>query len=567
MDAKAQYEAWLANPLIDEATKAELTSLQDRAELEDRFYKWLEFGTGGLRGTIGAGTNRINVYTIRLATQALADTLNEAGMDGRCVVIAYDSRHLSREFAEAAAGVLVGNGIPVYLFPEVAPAPLLSFAVRYLQGAAGIVITASHNPPQYNGYKVYNQYGGQILSDAAEQISSRMASLTLEEVQFDPQPLESSLLRLVKDEVVEEYYRQILAAVPPLEHDGQLRILYTPLHGTGGSYVPEVLRRGGFGRVSTVPEQLQPDGRFPTLSSPNPEDAQAFELAFAQAEEEECQLIIATDPDADRMGVAVRHGGEWVLLNGNQMGVLLADYLLSRTKPEQLQGGVLVKTIVTTEMIMPLARKYGVEVRNTLTGFKYIGALMDELAKEGRRFMFGFEESYGYLAGTYARDKDAVIASLLAAQAAAFFAQQGLDLVERLEQLFAEHGCFLQDLASYSFATSLEAERSRRLVQTLRENHLSSLGGERVQEVRDYGRGVAVMAATGEEQPIDLPREDVLQWLTETGSKVSLRPSGTEPKIKLYLEVQGCSRKEAEQRLQSLKAACHELIRQGLQAD
>lgn len=565
MDAKARWEAWLSNPLIDDQTKAELAELaQDQAELQDRFFKWLEFGTGGLRGKIGAGTNRMNVYTVRVATQALANTLKNGGVAEQGVVIAYDSRRMSREFAQAAAGVLVGNGIPVFVFPEVAPTPLLSFAVRFLKTAAGIVITASHNPPQYNGYKVYNSSGGQILSASAEEISCQMAGLSLEEVVFESEPEQSRLFRWVGGEVEEAYFQAILAALPPLQHTGELKVMYTPLHGTGGRYVPEVLRRAGFARVFTVKEQLQPDGEFPTISSPNPEEGSAFELAFAHAEREGCDLVIATDPDADRMGAAVRSGGRWVLLNGNQMGVLLADYLLSRFGDNRLRNGVLIKTIVTTDMVCPLAQAHGVEVRNTLTGFKYIGALMDELAMKERQFIFGFEESYGFLAGTHVRDKDAVMASLLAAQAAAFYAERGLSLLDRLEELFAQYGYYLQGLESFTFASSLEAERSHLLVERLRQHPPISLAGEQVREVRDYGRGVAIDVASGDQNPITLPREDVLQWFTEEGSRISLRPSGTEPKIKLYLEVKGETRAEAERRLAAMRKACRELIEQGL---
>jgi phosphoglucomutase len=565
MDAKARYEAWLTDPLIDADTKAELLDLaQDWSAVEDRFYKWLEFGTGGLRGTIGAGTNRMNIYTVRLATQALALSLKEKGAQGEGVVIACDSRRMSREFAQAAAGVLVANGFPVHLFPDIAPTPLLSFAVRFLKASAGIVITASHNPPQYNGYKVYNEAGCQILSSEADAIAAWMARLGLEEVKFDPNPDENPLFSWVGAEVVEAYYESVLAAVPKLTHSGKLRVLYTPLHGTGGRHVPEILRRAGFRQVAVVPEQFEPNGEFPTVRFPNPEDPAAFELAFSQGEKEESDLIIATDPDADRMGAAVRHGDRWILLNGNQMGVLLADFLLSRWDEERLKNGVLIKTIVTTEMIEPLARKFGVEVRNTLTGFKYIGALMDELPGEDRRFLFGFEESYGYLVGTHVRDKDAVVASLLTAQAAAFYADRGLSLVERLEQLCAEHGHYLQELVSYSFANSLEAERARLLVERLRQDSPTVLGTQRVRELRDYGRGTAISLDTGETEPINLPREEVLQWLTEEGGKASLRPSGTEPKMKLYLEARGATRSEAESRLAELKAACQELIARGL---
>lgn len=565
MDAKTHYQAWLNDPLIDDDTKAELSALQDQPEeIEDRFYKWLEFGTGGLRGTIGAGTNRMNVYTVRLATQALADTLTGKGRGRAAVVIAYDSRRMSREFAQAAAGVLVGNGIPVYMFPGVAPTPLLSFAVRYLEAGAGIVITASHNPPDYNGYKVYNAAGCQILTEEASQISAQMMGLSLEDVRLHADPLHSPLLTVLDDEVVEAYYGRLLEVVPaPTEKE--LRVLYTPLHGTGGRFIPEVLRRSGFRRISTVTEQLEPDSRFPTVNSPNPEDAAAFELAFRQGEEEGADLILATDPDADRMGAAVWHQGRWVLLNGNHMGVLLADYLLSCLDPEQLQEGVIIKTIVSTEMIEPLARKHGVEVQQTLTGFKYIGALMDTLPAAGKQFVFGFEESYGFLAGTHVRDKDAVAASLLAASAASYYASQGLTLVDRLEELFQEYGYYLQDLSSFSFATSREAERSRAFVERVRKSPLTMIGSERVKEVLDYQSGVHLDLETGRSKPLDFPKAGVLQWITEGGSRVSLRPSGTEPKMKLYLEVQGGSYVEAQARLDELKKACHQLIEAGLQ--
>lgn len=566
MEAVRRYEAWLQDPLIDEGTKAELRGLAgNKEEIEDRFFKWLEFGTGGVRGRLGAGSNRMNVYTVRLVTQALANYLKVQGKEGG-VAIAHDSRHMSREFTEAAAGVLVANGIKVYVFPDVAPTPLLSFAVRHVRAAAGIVITASHNPPEYNGYKVYNERGNQMLAEEALSISSQMAELGLDSVLADPNPQENLLWNSLGDEVLEAYYQKLLEIAPKVENAENLRILYTPLHGTGGRYVPDILQQAGFSQVAAVPEQLEPDGNFPTVSFPNPEDPEAFKLAFAQAGQTPCDLIIATDPDADRMGVAVPQKGKWVLLNGNQVGVLLADFLLARLAPGQAARSVVVKTIVTTDMVQSVAAKYGAEVRETLTGFKYIGTLMDELPAENREFVFGFEESYGYLAGTAVRDKDAVLASLLIAQVAAFYQAQGLTLADRLEELFAEHGWYLQDLVSFTFATSLEAERSRQFISRLEKQPIASIGEERVVEVLNYGSSLRLDLRTQEERAIRLPKEGVLQWITEAGSKVTLRPSGTEPKMKLYLEVRAENRQEAERRLLKIKEAFDELVRSGLEA-
>lgn len=565
MEAQKRYEAWIHDPLIDTNTKTELKALAGREEeIEDRFFRWLEFGTGGLRGTVGAGSNRMNIYTVRLVTQALANNLKAQGKASGGVAIAHDSRHMSKEFTEAAAGVLVANEIPVYIFPDLAPTPLLSYAVRYYKASAGIVITASHNPPQYNGYKAYNHHGNQMLSEEALSISSQMERLGLDAVNVDDNPKASPLWHTVGEKVVQSYYDRLLEIAPKIGKADQLRVLYTPLHGTGGRFVPEILNRAGFSAVSTVPEQMIPDGNFPTVSFPNPEDPKAFKLAFAQAQTEPCDLIIATDPDADRMGVAVDQKGEWILLNGNQVGVLFADFLLSRLSVEEAKRSVIIKTIVTTEMIEPICRKYGAEVRNTLTGFKYIGTLMDLLPQEGKTFVLGFEESYGYLAGTAVRDKDAVLASLLIAQVAAFYHQKGLTLVERLDELLAEHGYYLQDLVSYSFATSLEAERSREFIKTLETTPVESIGSEKVVEVLNYGTSRSLDLRTQRETEIPLPKEGVLQWITEKGSKVTLRPSGTEPKMKLYLEVHDKTQKEAQSRILGLKEAFDEMVRAGL---
>lgn len=567
MDALQRYQAWLQDPLIDSATHEELRKLADnQGEIEDRFFRWLEFGTGGLRGTVGAGSNRMNVYTVRLVTQALANNLRSEGKAAGGVVIAHDSRHMSREFTLAAAGVLVGNGIPVYVFPDLAPTPLLSYAVRYYQASAGIVITASHNPPEYNGYKVYNERGNQMLTEEASKISTQMGQLGLESVQVHRQPEDSPLWHWLDEEVIQSYYQRVLEISPKVENTESLRVLYTPLHGTGGRFVPEILEKAGFSQVATVAEQMIPDRNFPTVSYPNPEDPAAFQLAFEYAKKAPFDLILATDPDADRMGCAVWHEGQWVLLNGNQVGVLLTDFLLGQLGAEQLKRSVVVKTIVTTEMVRPIVDKYGGEVRDTLTGFKYIGTLMDVLPQEGKEFIFGFEESYGYLAGTAVRDKDAVLASLLVAQMAAHYQKQGLTLIDRLAELMKEHGYYLQDLVSYSFSTSREAEKSREFIKELQTTPITSIGQEKVAKVLDFQASRELDLQNQEAKEIHLPKEGVLQWITEQGSKVTLRPSGTEPKMKLYLEVCASSEEQAKARIKQLKQAFDEMVRQGLEA-
>jgi phosphoglucomutase len=565
MDSRQRFTAWLEHPLIDSETKDELRRIaHDPTEVEDRFFKLLEFGTGGLRGKIGAGMNRMNVYTVSLATQALADVLKRQGQAHAGVAIAYDSRHMSREFAETAAGVLVGNGIPVYVFKELAPTPLLSFAVRYYKAGAGLVITASHNPPEYNGYKVYDYKGNQLLTDGALAVSRQMSELSLEDVNTARDAQTSSLWTDLGEEVIQEYYKAVAQIAPFSGADSDLRILYTPLHGTGGRFVPDVLHNAGFKYVKTVEEQMVPDSSFPTVRFPNPEEAASFKLAFRYGEKESFDIILATDPDADRVGTAVWDDGEWVLLNGNQVGVLLADYILQRLPDSIRKKAVVIKTIVTSEMIEPIAEKYGVEVMNTLTGFKYIGALIDVLEAQGKQFVLGFEESYGYLAGTAVRDKDAVLASLLIAQVAAFYKEQGLTLVRRLDQLMQEHGYYLEGLRSYSFGSSMEAQRAKEFIAELRTTPIATIADERVVSVLDYGKSTRLDLDTGKTSTIDLPAEDVLQWITAQNSRVTLRPSGTEPKMKLYYGVRADTREEAEKRLKDIEQAFDAMVRRGL---
>ncbi|NLJ81354.1 MAG: phospho-sugar mutase [Firmicutes bacterium] len=565
MNAPQRYQAWLRDPLIDQRTKAELSKLADnQEEIEDRFFRWLEFGTGGLRGTVGAGSNRMNIYTVRLVTQALANFLKSKGIANRGAAISYDSRNMSSEFAREAANVLVGNGIPVFVFAEMAPTPLLSFAVRHCQAAAGIIITASHNPPEYNGYKAYNQHGNQFLPDDALAISSQMSELSLADVLLDPRGEKSGLWRWWGQEVCQAYIKSLLEIAPSGSEVENLRVLYTPLHGTGARFVPEVLKRAGFKKIETVAEQMIPDGNFPTVRFPNPQETASFRLGFQYAAKQPFDLIIATDPDADRMGAAVNQKGDWVLLDGNHIGILLLDFILSRLPAGELQEAVVIKTIVTTEMTEPIAEKYGVEVYNTLTGFKYIGALMDQLAAEGKHFLFGFEESYGYLAGTAIRDKDAVLASLLIAQAAAFYQKKGLSLQDRLEELMQEHGYYLQDQVAYSFSTSREAERSQEFIRQLQQAPIEKIGAEKVLKVLDYDRSKSLDLRTAKESVLDFPQERALQWITEKNSKITLRPSGTEPKMKLYLEVADSAQNRALQRLEDLKNAFSQIVKKGI---
>lgn len=564
MDAKKRYETWLTEPNIDTVTKNELREIANNAEeINDRFFQYLTFGTGGMRGKIGAGANRMNVYTIRLATQALANVLikEERGKAG--IVIAYDSRRMSREFCQESANVLVANGIPVYVFERVTPTPILSFAVRHLKADGGIVITASHNPPEYNGYKVYQDEGVQLLPDDASKVSSEMNQISLADVKVHPNARDSELWKTVSDETYQAYYETLKSLFPPTDsQDRSLNILYTPLHGTGGEFVPRVLTDAGFTNVSLVPEQSQPDGEFPTVKLPNPEEADSFRLAFAHAGDGDVELIMATDPDGDRVGVAVRTEERYVLLSGNQIGVLLTDYLLQQEADPR--NAVVITTIVSTDMVDAIVAKYGATLKKTLTGFKYIGEQISNLEGTPGKFLFGFEESYGYLSGTYARDKDAVLASLLIAQMAAEYKAQEKTLVDRLFELMNEHGYYLEDLRSYAFETSAEAEKAKAFIEKLRDEAIPSIGGEDVVIMRDYGKQVERDLARGEKRDLDLPQEEVIQWVTEQGTKISLRPSGTEPKMKLYMGVRASTQDEAEWRLRAIEKGFDKLVSEGL---
>ncbi|MFB7817527.1 phospho-sugar mutase [Paenibacillus chitinolyticus] len=547
------YEKWLQDPSIDEETKKELQSIagQDK-EIEDRFYKDLEFGTGGLRGVIGAGTNRMNLYTVGKATQALAEFALKNGGAHPSVVIAYDSRHQSPEFALEAALVLAGNGVKAYVFETLRPTPELSFAVRELKASAGIVVTASHNPPEYNGYKVYGADGGQLVPHDAEQVLANIQKIE----GFDSvrkisrtEAEEKGLLEWLGGEMDEKYYAAVTSVSqhPDVikQTSGDFRIVYTPLHGTGNKPVREALKRIGFEQVRVVKEQEQPDSNFSTVKSPNPEEREAFTLALRDAKEWDADIIVGTDPDADRMGAVVKDDkGEYFVLTGNQSGAIIVHYLLGSLKErgELPSNGVVIKTIVTSEMGAVIAESYGAKVLNTLTGFKYIGEKMTEFESTGEhQFLFGYEESYGYLAGTYARDKDAVVAAMLICEAAAYYKSQGKTLYDVLQELYRQHGFFLEKLESKTLKGKDGVEQIGRMMEDWRNNPPASIEGVEVAEVEDYSRGIN-----------GLPKENVLKFKLKDGSWFCLRPSGTEPKIKFYFAVKGTTGDEAANQLQGL---------------
>ncbi|MCP3775290.1 phospho-sugar mutase [Paenibacillus sp. MZ04-78.2] len=548
-----QYELWLKDPAIDEGTKEELRQIAgDPNEIEDRFYRDLEFGTGGLRGVIGAGTNRINAYTVARATQGLAQFMLASGKTSLSAVIAYDSRNQSPEFALEAAKVLAGNGIKTHVFESLRPTPELSFAVRYLKADAGIVITASHNPPEYNGYKVYGNDGGQLVPEQAEQVIAEIRKVqSFADVKRKSRAKAESagLLQWIGEAVDAEYIRAVTAISrnPELvkRTSDNFRIVFTPLHGAGNLSVRAALAGIGFDQVQVVAEQEQPDANFSTVKSPNPEEREAFALAINEAKKTNADIIIGTDPDCDRMGAVVKDAnGEYFVLTGNQSGAIMVDYLLSSRKErgELPANGVVIKTIVTSEMGAVIAKHYGAKVLNTLTGFKYIGEKMTQFERTGEaEFLFGYEESYGYLAGNYARDKDAVIASMLICEAAAYYKSQGKTLYDVLQELYARHGYFLEKLESRTLKGKDGVEKIQSIMSDWRSAPPEKLNGLRVVKVEDFSQGL-----------YGLPSENVLKYTLEDDSWFCLRPSGTEPKIKVYFAVRGISAQAASEAIEQL---------------
>lgn len=551
---RERYEAWLNDPLVDEQTKDELRAIADQdKEIEDRFYKDLEFGTGGLRGVIGAGTNRMNRYTVGIASQGLARHIVTTSQIPSCV-IAHDSRHQSPEFALEAALVLAANGVRTYVFESLRPTPELSFAVRELGASAGIVITASHNPPEYNGFKAYGRDGGQLVPDEAEQVIARVREVegvagirTMDRAAAEQQGLlvwiGEAVDRRYLDEVTKVSFSGVDEALARALAD--IKIVFTPLHGSGNRPVRAALEAIGAKQVHVVPEQEQPDANFTTVKSPNPEERDAFGVAIQQAESWGGDIIVGTDPDADRMGAVVRHNGEYRILSGNQSGAIMVNYVCSRMKAQGKlpANGVVIKTIVTSEMGAKIAESYGLRVMNTLTGFKYIGEKMTQFEKSGEyAFVFGYEESYGYLAGTYARDKDAVVASMLICEAAAHYKQQGKTVIDVLEDLYSEHGYFQEHLESRTLKGKEGMEQIQAIMSDWRSNAPKQVAGAEVARMLDYAEGLD-----------GLPKENVLKFMLRDGSWFCIRPSGTEPKIKVYFAVKGSSLSDAQQRLVRMK--------------
>ena len=538
------YEYWLT---FDEATKAELESITDKAELEDRFYKDLEFGTGGLRGVMGAGANRMNRYTVSKATKGLADYLNECFDGEKSVAVAYDSRNNSKSFAETAAGVLAAQGIKVFLFETLMPTPVLSFAVRYHNCTAGIVITASHNPKEYNGYKVYDSKGCQLVPQYADKVIAYVNAV--EDIKNIPclaldEAKESGKLVMIGDETLDAFLAEVKTQ-SLYNEPTELKIVYTPLHGTGNIPVRKVLA----GRnVSIVKEQELPDGDFSTVRSPNPEEKDALNLALKQAEAEGADIVIGTDPDCDRVGVGVRHNGNYVLLTGNQTGALLVDFVLKFRKDSMPANAAVVKTIVTSGLGAAIAEKYGAKSVQTLTGFKYIGEKICLWEESGENtFVFGYEESYGYLAGTHARDKDAVSASMLIAEMAAYHKNNGRTLVDALDEIYAEYGYYFDCLETYVLKGKEGAEKIQSAMKAMRESGESLF--DDLDVLLDYSKGID-----------GLPKENVLRFDFKDGSWAAARPSGTEPKLKLYFSVKGENRESAEKRKNDIQAVLAQKI-------
>lgn len=564
---KQEFSRWLSYAELDAELKEQLENMkQDEKKIEDSFYKNLEFGTGGMRGELGAGTNRLNVYTVRKATQGLAKFIEKLGEEAkkRGVVVAYDSRHKSPEFAMEVAATLGAHGITTYVFESLRPTPVLSFAVRHLHTVSGIVLTASHNPPEYNGYKVYGEDGGQLPPKEADELISYVNAVEDEltvEVADVEQLKADGLLHIIGQEVDDAYAAELNNVIINKEMvqkvGKDLKIVFTPLHGTSNISVRRGLEEVGFTDVTVVKEQELPDPNFSTVKSPNPEEHAAFEYAIRDGEKVGADVLIATDPDADRLGVAVRnHDGEFQVLTGNQTGALMLDYLLSQKKENGTlpENGVVLKTIVTSEIGRTIAKAYGLDTVDTLTGFKFIGEKIKQYEESGQyEFQFGYEESYGYLIRPFCRDKDAVQSVLFACEVAAYYKLQGKTLYDGLLEVFEKYGFFREDLVSLTLKGKDGAEQIQEMMATFRENPPKEVAGLTVVAVEDYKASIVTSLQDGNKEEIHLPKSNVLKYQLEDGSWFCLRPSGTEPKIKFYFGVQDNSLQNSEQKLLTIK--------------
>ncbi len=572
MDYKEEYQKWSTDPFFDAQTKQELAQIQgNEEEIKDRFYKTLEFGTAGLRGVIGVGTNRMNKYTVGKATQGLANFIKKEKAEARGVAIAYDSRHMSKEFSEETALCLNANGIKTYVFDSLRPVPELSFAVRKLKAIAGIVITASHNPPEYNGYKVYWEDGAQIVSPKDKQIIAEVNAVTdYAQIQTisKEEAVKQGLYHVIGKEIDDAYMEELKKLVlnpEVIQKEKDMKIVYTPLHGTGRMPVQRILKELGFTNVSIVKEQEMPDGDFPTVTLPNPEDKAAFKMALELAQKEDADIVLATDPDADRLGVYAKNSktGEYMPFTGNMSGLLIAEYILSQKKEKGIlpENAVLIKTIVSSNLAEAIAKEYGIHVIEVLTGFKYIGEQIKLLEQTHEyTYQFGYEESYGCLIGTYARDKDAISAVAMLCEAAAYYKAQGLTLWDQMLRIYEKYGYYKEGLFSITLKGADGAEKIKQMMENLRNSKIEKIGENAVIAKKDYQTQEGICYKTGEKIEITLPKSNVLYYDLQEDGWVAVRPSGTEPKIKFYTGVKGTSMEDAEEKLTALTKAIQEMV-------
>ena len=567
------YNEWISNPYFDEETKAELLAIKDDdKEIQERFYKDLEFGTAGLRGIIGAGINRMNIYVVRRATQGLANYIKKQGGESKGVVIAFDSRRMSPEFSLEAALCLAANGIKAYRFDSLRPTPELSFAVRELGCIAGINITASHNPPDYNGYKVYWEDGAQFTPPHDKGVTEEVLAITdlsTVKTMSEEDALASGLYEVIGENVDDKYIKALMKQVKhqdSIDRVGKdLKIVYTPLHGTGNIPARRVLKELGFENVYVVPEQELPDGEFPTVSYPNPESEEAFELALKLAKEKDADLVLATDPDADRLGVYVKDSnGEYQVLTGNMSGCLLADYTIGQIQARDgklPEDGALISTIVSTNMAAAIAKSYGIRFIEVLTGFKYIGQQILGFEHSGKgTYLFGFEESYGCLIGTHARDKDAIVATMALCEAAAFYKEQGKTLWDAMIDMYEKYGYYKDSIKSITLAGKEGLEKIASILEQLRNDPPTDIAGYKVLSARDYKADTIKDLATGEVKPTGLPSSNVLYYDLEDDAWLCVRPSGTEPKIKFYYGVKGTSMEDADKKAADFAVCIDEML-------
>ena len=568
-DINALYALWSEKATADADLIAELKEIAGKDdEILDRFYKNLEFGTAGLRGVIGAGTNRMNIYTVNQATQGLADYLNSA-FENPSVAIAYDSRIKSDVFSKSAASVLAANGIKVYIYPELVPTPMLSFAVRYYECSSGIILTASHNPAKYNGYKCYDPNGYQMTDEAAAKTYDFIQKVDMfdgaKTVDFD-EAVKAGKIEYIPQEVVEAFYNEVLKARvnEGVCEKANLSVIYTPLNGTGNKHVRAILKKIGIDNVRVVKEQELPDGNFPTCPFPNPEIKQVFECAIEMTKDEKADLIVATDPDCDRVGIAVLDEGEYKLMTGNEVGIMLTEYILASLKEQGRlpENPIVVKTIVTSQLVSEIAKSYGAQTADLLTGFKYIGELITNLEKvnETERFIVGMEESYGYLRGAHARDKDAVVASMLICEMAAYYKSKGISLYNQMQSIYEKYGMFLNSLLNFNFEGAAGMQKMSDMMTALRNNPPKTIAGEEVITVSDYFTHTCTDTKTGNVSEITLPKSNVLSYKLPGGSGVIVRPSGTEPKIKIYITAVAKNRALAEEKTKAISADIEKIM-------